>query len=99
MQSCNLSYLKSDRQAPGAQETPGLDQIATSYPVLALFSVPVIILEPAGQLGRSRTQGRPYDRKVTDVCELLSAMVSSIREHRHNAAGLASGSTVNSRQF
>jgi hypothetical protein len=29
----------------------------------------------------------------------LSPMVSSIREHRRNGAGLASGSTVNSRQF
>ncbi len=29
----------------------------------------------------------------------LSPMVCSIREHRRNAAGLASGSSVNSRQF
>ena len=29
----------------------------------------------------------------------LSPMVSSIREHRRNAAGLASGSRANSRQF
>jgi hypothetical protein len=31
--------------------------------------------------------------------EPLSPMVSSIREHRRNAAGLASDSRVNSRQF
>jgi hypothetical protein len=38
--------LKLDRQTFGAEEVAGLDQVAATLFLAALFSVPVIILEP-----------------------------------------------------